>query len=203
MLDVHVSCFALFIMKYHLTKYNYRNYTQKAPVIQIALVNNLDLSSLIPVPPIGVAISQAYTDPLYTGTNQTLTCVIVLNSLVDIPVTVTNQWTRNGTDITEDTITSDLVEDSTLNYTATLVFFPLNHVTDDGEYQCSVQVVAEVIDNNYVSASGISNSASTTLNVLGKCMRLLQYAHSISFPLIRFTQSSSQYFQNINKPHCW
>ena len=84
-------------------------------------------------------------------------------------MTVTNQWTRNGADITEDTITSDLVEDSTLNYTATLVFFPLNHVTDDGVYQCSVQVNADVSDN-YVTSQ--TSNASTTLAVLGELVHV-------------------------------
>ena len=84
-------------------------------------------------------------------------------------MTVTNQWTRNGADITENTITSDLVEDSTLNYTATLVFFPLNHATDDGVYQCSVQVAADVSDN-YVTSQ--ASSASTTLVVLGELVHV-------------------------------
>ncbi len=114
------------------------------------------------VPPFDVAISQDYTDPLYTGTNQTITCSITLDSLVNIPVIVNNLWTRNGNGITETTITDDLVINTNLTYTATLEFFPLYHMTDDGNYQCSVDVVTD----NYVT--NISNIASATIDVLGK-----------------------------------
>ncbi len=77
------------------------------------------------VPPFDVAISQDYTDPLYTGTNLTITCSITLDSLVNIPVIVNNQWTRNANGIPEATITEDLVINTNLTYTATLEFFPL------------------------------------------------------------------------------
>ena len=53
------------------------------------------------VPAFDITISQDYTAPLYTGTNLTIMCSISLNSLVDIPVTVSNNWTRNNSEITE------------------------------------------------------------------------------------------------------
>ena len=113
-----------------------------------------------------VTISQDYSDPLYTGTNLTITCNIELSSLVDISVNVNNQWTRDGADILESTITSDLFEVTALTHTATLEFYPLYHVTDDGVYQCSVMISN---DDEYVNSNVISlNSASTTLDVLGK-----------------------------------
>ena len=117
------------------------------------------------VPPFDVTISQDYSDPLYTGTNLTITCNIELSSLVDIPVSVSNQWTRDGADIMESTITSDLVEVTALRHTATLEFYPLYHTTDNGLYQCSVMISSE---EEFVNSSGISNNASTTLDVLGK-----------------------------------
>ena len=116
------------------------------------------------VPPFDVTISQDYSDPLYTGTNLTITCDIELSSLVDIPVNVSNNWTRDGADIMESTITNDLVEVTSLKHTATLEFYPLYHATDDGLYQCSVMISSD--DDEYVNS--ISNSASTTLDVLGK-----------------------------------
>ena len=121
------------------------------------------------VPPFDVAISQDYTDPLYTGTNLTITCSITLDSLVNIPVIVNNQWTRNGNVITEATIAEDLVINTNLTYTATLEFFPLYYMTDDGNYQCSVDVIPNVTDD-YVT--NISNSASVTIDVLGNYKRL-------------------------------
>ena len=119
------------------------------------------------VPPFNVAISQNYNDPIYTGTNLTLTCDIELNSLVDIPYTVANQWTRNDLEITQDTITSDLVEVTTLEHTATLQFNTLYHVTDDGVYECSVMITS---NEEYVNPDEVSNNDSTMLDVLGKLM---------------------------------
>ena len=124
------------------------------------------------VPPFDVTISQDYSDPLYTGTNLTITCSITLDSLVNIPVIVNNQWTRNGNVITEVTIVEDLVINTNLTYTATLEFFPLYYMTDDGDYQCSVDVIPDVTDN-YVT--NISNSASITIDVLGNYKRLNDY----------------------------
>ena len=102
---------------------------------------------------------------MYTGTNFAIHCKIELNSLVDIPVSVSNQWTRDGADILETTIASDLVEDTVLEHTATLEFYPLYHATDDGVYQCSVIISS---GEEYINPNGLLSSASTTLNVLGK-----------------------------------
>ena len=102
---------------------------------------------------------------MYTGTNLTITCNIELSSLVDIPVNVSNQWNRDGADIMESTTTSDLIEVTALRHTATLEFYPLYHATDDGLYQCSVMISN---DEDYVNSNVVSNSASTTLDVLGK-----------------------------------
>ena len=67
-----------------------------------------------------------------------------------------------------------------LNHTATLEFFPLCHVTDNGEYQCLVKVVPDVNDK-YVTS--ISNNASTTLDVLSELIHfILSYNyHTILF----------------------
>ena len=131
----------------------------------------------ISVPSFDVEISQDYNDPLYTGTNLKITCDITLSTLVDIPVIVSNQWTRNGNEITENTITEDLIRENNLVHTATLEFFPLYHVTDDGEYRCSVYVVADTNDN-YVT--NISDSVNTTLDILGWFWSSHNYGETIS-----------------------
>ena len=95
----------------------------------------------------------------------TITCSITLDSLVDKPVIVNNIWTRNRSIITENTITENLITNSNTSYTATLQFFPLYSLTDDGEYQCSVAVYPDVLDDYVADAS---SSASTSIDVLGK-----------------------------------
>ena len=95
----------------------------------------------------------------------TITCSITLDSLVDIPVIVSNIWTRNRSVITENTITENLITNSNTSYTAILEFFPLYSLTDNGEYQCSVAVYPDVLDDYAVDAS---SSASVSIDVLGK-----------------------------------
>ena len=140
------------------------NLTVDCKLLQLSILH-YSISSFCIVPPFDVAISQDYNDPLYTGTNLTITCSITLDSLVDIPVIVNNIWTRNGSVITENTITENLITNSNISYTATLEFFPLYSLTDDGEYQCSVALYADVLDDYVANAS---SSASTSIDVLGK-----------------------------------
>ena len=120
------------------------------------------------VPPFNVTIYQSYYDSLYAGTNLTIFCDITLSSLVNIPIKVSNEWTRNGSQITEDTIREDLSKIiSNLTYTASLEFYPLNDLTDDGEYRCTVRVSSDEMDENSYTTN-ITNNASTSLDVLGK-----------------------------------
>uniref|UniRef100_A0A1X7SX74 Ig-like domain-containing protein n=1 Tax=Amphimedon queenslandica TaxID=400682 RepID=A0A1X7SX74_AMPQE len=51
------------------------------------------------IPPVIVTISKEHNDTLYAGTPFFIKCDIMLNPLVSIPVTVTNQWTRDGTNV--------------------------------------------------------------------------------------------------------
>ena len=112
-----------------------------------------------------VDISQNYLGTLYAGTPLTLTCDITLDDLVDIPVNVTNQWTRNMMDITESTITESLIQTDTNRYTATLEFYPLSATYDSGEYQCAILVTADS-DDNYTT--NITNETSTDVVVEGE-----------------------------------
>ena len=123
------------------------------------------LFHLLIVPPFMVDITRNYFDTLYAGTPLTLTCNITLDDLVDIPVIVTNQWTRNMMNITEPTITESLIQTDTNHYTATLDFYPLSAVYDNGEYKCTVLVIANTEDN-YISY--ITNDTSTDVVVQGQ-----------------------------------
>ena len=117
-----------------------------------------------------VDISRNYLGTLYAGTPLTLTCNITLDDLVDIPVIVTNQWTRNMTNITEPTTTVNLTETDTNRYTATLEFYPLSATYDNGEYQCTVLVTANTTDNY---TTNITNETSIDVVVEGEYVMTL------------------------------
>ena len=118
------------------------------------------------VPPFTVDISRDYSGTLYAEDPVTLICTITLNSLVDIPVIVTNQWTKNMMNINESSITETIIKTDTNRYTAALDFYSLS-ANDDGEYKCIVLVVANTTDS-YIN-SNVSNEASTEITVECKC----------------------------------
>ena len=123
--------------------------------------------------PFTVDISRDYSGTLYAGTPLTLTCNITLDDLVDIPVIVTNQWTRNMMNITEPTITESLIQTDTNHYTATLDFYPLSAVYDNGEYKCTVLVTADTYVTNIIS------DASTDIVIEGQYIYKYNETHKI------------------------
>ena len=118
-----------------------------------------------------VNISKEHDDTLYAGTQFFIKCDIMLNPLVTIPVTVTNQWTRDGTNVpmgsSDATITEGLNIINTVHYNATLMFYPLDNADDSGMYTCNVAVTAR---NNYNYLRNTSASANTSITVNGKIM---------------------------------
>uniref|UniRef100_A0A1X7V2B3 Protein-tyrosine-phosphatase n=1 Tax=Amphimedon queenslandica TaxID=400682 RepID=A0A1X7V2B3_AMPQE len=124
------------------------------------------------IPPVIVAISKEHDDTLYAGTPFFIKCDIMLNPLVTIPVTVTNQWTRDGTNVpmgsSDATITEGLNMINTLHYNATLMFYPLDNANDTGMYTCNVQVTAP---NSYMYLRNTSAIANTFITILDPMIR--------------------------------
>ncbi|XP_011407562.1 PREDICTED: neogenin-like [Amphimedon queenslandica] len=118
-------------------------------------------------PPVIVTISKECDDTLYAGTSFFIKCDIMLDPLVTIPVTVTNQWTRDGTNVpmgsSDATITEGLNMINTLHYNTTLMFYPLDNADDSGMYTCNVEVTAP---NSYTYLRNTSASANTSITVL-------------------------------------
>ena len=116
-----------------------------------------------------VTISKEHEDTLYAGTPFFIKCDIMLDPLVTIPVTVTDQWTRDGTNVpmgsSDATITEGLNMINTLHYNATLMFYPLDNADDSGMYTCNVAVTAP---NSYMYLRNTSASAHTSITVMGK-----------------------------------
>ena len=92
----------------------------------------------------------------------------MVSPLVTIPFTVTNQWTRNDTNVpmgpSDDTITDELNMIDRLNYNTTLTFYPLDNADDSGVYSCNIEVIAP---SNYTYLRNTSASANTSITVTG------------------------------------
>ena len=115
-----------------------------------------------------VSISQEHTGTLYAGTSFFFKCDIIVSPLVTVPFTVTNQWTRNDTNVpmgpSDDTITTELNIIDRLNFNATLTFYPLDIADDSGVYTCNVNVTAP---STYTYLRNTSASANTSITVTG------------------------------------
>ena len=116
-----------------------------------------------------VSISQERTDTsLHAGTVFFFKCDIIVSPFVTIPFTVTNQWTRNDTNVPmgppDDTITTELDMIDRLNYNTTLTFYPLDNAYDSGVYTCNVEVTAP---STYTYLRNTSASANASITVTG------------------------------------
>ena len=124
-----------------------------------------------------VNISKEHDDTLYAGTPFFIKCDIMLNPLVTIPVTVTNQWTRDGTNVpmgsSDATITEDTYMIDAVHYNATLMFYPLDNADDSGEYSCNVEVTAP-FNNKYFRNTSANANASFLVN--GKLLNFAKYS---------------------------
>uniref|UniRef100_A0A1X7UP85 Uncharacterized protein n=1 Tax=Amphimedon queenslandica TaxID=400682 RepID=A0A1X7UP85_AMPQE len=122
---------------------------------------------IVDFPPVIVTISKERDDTLYAGTLFFIKCDIMLNLLVTIPVTITNQWRRDGTNVpmgsSDATITEDLNIINISHFNATLIFHPLDNADDSGMYTCNVEVTAP---NSYTYLRNTSASANTSITVI-------------------------------------
>ena len=129
-------------------------------------------------------------DPLYAGTNLTLTCSIDLDEdLVDIPVIVSTSWMKNTAPVIIDSTHSEqqllAMNTTLLTYAATYSFTPLDDsfsitgksdIGDSGAYQCDFIVMPNV-SNSFVSPRN-GSSASNDIAVLGELYVVPSYKSS-------------------------
>ena len=113
----------------------------------------------VPQPTVTVDVS---TDPLYTGTNVTLTCNIMLNDQVDSPVIVDVTWSGPGGEITSDTLSG--IAESSSPFQSMLTFAPL-HFHDAGDYTCEATV--SPVEVEFITMS-LPGSGTGTVIVQGK-----------------------------------
>ena len=102
------------------------------------------------------------TGPLYTGTNVTLTCNIVLNDQVDSPVKVNVTWSGPGDNITSDVLSG--IAESSSPFQSMFTFAPLNS-DDAGDYTCESTVSPDEAEFITMSLPG---SGTGTVIVQGK-----------------------------------
>ena len=113
----------------------------------------------VPQPTVTVDVP---TDPLYTGTNVTLTCNIMLNDQVDSPVIVDVTWSGPGGEITSDTLLG--IAESSSPFQSMITFAPLNS-DDAGDDTCEATV--RPVEVEFITMS-LPGSGTGTVIVRGK-----------------------------------
>ena len=107
----------------------------------------------------------------FQGLALTFTCSITLDAAVDTSVTVQGTWNRNRTELFNETVVVNGIEQQRIAisnsslalplYQTTLTFNPINNVTDPGTYECIVTVSPQ--DTAFVTGSTSSNSRNITV----------------------------------------
>ena len=144
----------------------FHNYTLVVKSETSIIISILVCISLSTVPPLTVDISTDYNDTLYAGTPLTITCLLDLAAInsVSVPITVTNQWTRDNNLIaTNARISESITNVSSTLYKAILRFYPLDNSTDNGEYRCSLYLNTTSL---YIERSFFN--ATLGINIEGK-----------------------------------
>ena len=108
---------------------------------------------------------------LYAGTNLTLTCTVTFEERVDIPVTESITWIKNGEEhsIFGNSRTIEMTTSSDTTNITSLQFHPLKDGKDDGVYSCSV--VMDPFNKPFVRQLNISKTVNLT--VLGQSLFML------------------------------
>ena len=102
------------------------------------------------------------TDPLYTGTNVTLTCNIVLHDQVDSLVIGDVTWSGPRREITSDSLSG--IAESSSPFQSMITFTPLNS-GDAGDYTCEATV--RPVEAEFITMS-LPGSGTGTVIVQGK-----------------------------------
>ena len=113
-------------------------------------------SHIYTVPPPDMAVTAAYTTPLYAGSSLTLTCTVTLDPNVDKDETITTSWSGPSY-ISGERFLVTAASGSGSTYTSTLTISSLT-VQDAGTYTC-----VGMVNEQHVTAS-----ANHTLSTIRK-----------------------------------
>ena len=131
-------------------------------LLLLLLINDLYylLSFFLVPPPNDISIAQSQPNTIYAGTVLQLNCMILLSDLINAPITVSSNWTKDGNAIisTNSRIFYNQTNVSLQTYSSNLFFIPLNS-SDSGVYQC----IIDVSGDEYVTPSAFKSLIDVTV----------------------------------------
>ena len=119
----------------------------------------------LPVPQPIILIKRNYSGLIYAGNNFTLNAEILFSAVVNVSLSLTISWSRDGDIITSnDHITISNVRDSENGYTASLTYSPI--ATSDSGLITATVTVSPSDDSMYIQS--VTATATDTLCIQGK-----------------------------------
>ena len=133
------------------------------------------IGSFLPcsVPTPSVRITQTPSTGVYTSTRLNLTCITVMNTEVDTPVTVTHSWQGPSGSISRYSSRPTIYNVTQVGqvYWSSIFFSSGVRTSDSGTYTCTSSTSSA---STYIATSG-SVAASTSVSV-GKVIRVCSIA---------------------------
>jgi len=149
-------------MCYSLTQYHLYSPLAKSCSVTIFFT--------VPTPTVKV-LSEPDTTP-YADSRFTLHCMILLNQVIDSPVTFSVSWRKLGVLIsnTSRITVYDVAQSGSHTYLSKVVFSTVSMTLDSGQYSCEVSLSASP-PSPYLTGSPAATSTSYSLMVLhpSKC----------------------------------
>ena len=126
--------------------------------------------TLVPQPTVEVS-ALPDSGPLYAGSNVSLKCTIEIDSVVDVPYLVTVEWQKSGAILSSNdrVSVSNITQQSSYLYQASVQLNPLSVTADSGMYTCRVTV-----DSNprllYIQRAIQSDAETITVQSKRSCL---------------------------------
>lgn len=126
------------------------------------------MSSVTSVPPPTVeALTTPENGPFYAGSSLHITCVVEVDSAIDVPHMLDILWKKSGETLENDyhILISNVTLLRSLSYQSDLGLQPLSTSLDTGEYTCQVEINLNPSLTYILSAI---HATSVMVNVQGK-----------------------------------
>lgn len=126
------------------------------------------MSSVTSVPPPTIEVlTTPENGPFYAGSSLHITCVVEVDSAVDVPHMLDIVWKKSGETLENDyhILISNVTQLRSLSYQSDLGLQPLSTSLDTGEYTCQVEINLNPSLTYVLSAI---HATSEMVNVQGK-----------------------------------
>ena len=137
-------------------------------LIFVNIINyNVIINFLVPQPSVELT-TLPESAPFYAGSALSLRCTIAIDSAVDIPYLVTVEWLKSGAVLSaSDRVSvSNVTQQTSLVYLASVIVHPLSVTTDNGLYTCRAIVDTNPLELNVQRAIHLDTESVTVQSKL-------------------------------------